>query len=320
MLVANGTFFVVSDHPNRLPGLQFVLSAWNDADSEHPSSSIPSQNEIRTISRKTVAQLMGTSASIVAGTTWMYNEPYACMCLGSAGGLESHFSLIDLDGSWPLAFLRAHYIQDHRSTNSASLLPPRRLVFTQIHSEKIRQDPALWSLPHLLFPGSGVLYTEDWKDYTDSCRPFLLEHVVLIDRGAAARNPRVQNSSGEVARGDERIDDKTERLNLQLGTPFDSFRDIGGLWWNRWRDLLAENANLEANIEGSKTGKTVITLVQDHNGQRGRLAPDSDVKLRAELVTMKIQEGYEINYVKWNETNFVERLALALRTTVRPFI
>jgi hypothetical protein len=80
MLFANGTFFVVSDHPSQLPGLQFVLSAWKDANKESPSSSIPSQDEIRVISRKTVTQLIGTSASIVAGTTWIYNEPYACMC------------------------------------------------------------------------------------------------------------------------------------------------------------------------------------------------------------------------------------------------
>jgi len=80
LLVANGTFLIVSDHPNRLPELQFVLSAWNDANGELPSSSIPSQNEIRVISRKAVAQLMGTSASFVTGTTWIYNEPYVCMC------------------------------------------------------------------------------------------------------------------------------------------------------------------------------------------------------------------------------------------------
>jgi len=207
-------------------------------------------------------------------------------------------------------------MQDHHSTNSPILLPPRRLVFSQIHSEKFRRDPALWSLSHLLFPGSGVLYAEDWKDYTDSRRPFLLEHVVLIDRGAAARNPRVQDSSGGAAWGGGRTDGKKERLNLLLGTPFDSFRDVGGLWWNRWRQLLAENANLEANLEGSGTRETVITLVQDHPDQRGRLAPNSDAKLRAELVTMKLEEGYEINYVQWNETNFVDRLDLALRTTV----
>ena len=211
-------------------------------------------------------------------------------------------------------------MQDHRSTNSAILLPPRRLVFSQIPSEKVRNNPALWSLPRLLFPGLGVLYTEDWKDYTDSRRPFLLENVVLVDRGAAARNPRVENSSGRVAWGSERINDKTERLNIELGTPFDSFHDVGGLWWDRWRHLLAENVNLEANIEGPKAGKTVITLVQDHNGQRGRLAPDSDAKLRAELVAMKLEGDYEINYVKWNETDFMEQLDLALHTTVRPSI
>jgi hypothetical protein len=254
--------------------------------------------------------------------SWLERPGYTtiptCVCaLESAGGLKSHFRSIDVDGSWPLAFLRAHHMQDYRSTNSAILLPPRRLVFPQIHSEKIRHDPVLWSLPQLLFPGLGVLYNEEWNDYTDSHRPFLLEHVVLIDRGAAARNPRVQDSSGGVAWGGERIDRKTEGLNLQLGTPFDSFRDVGGSWWNRWRHLLAENANLEANIAGPKAGKTVITLVLDHNGQRGRLAPDSDAKLRAELVTMKLEEGYEINYVKWNETNFVGRLDLALHTTVR---
>ena len=211
-------------------------------------------------------------------------------------------------------------MRDHRSTNGAILLPPRRLVFSQIPSEKVRHNPALWSLPRLLFPGVGVLYTEDWKDYTDSRRPFLLENVVLVDRGAAARNPLVQNTLGRTAWGGEKIDDKTERLDLQLGTPFDSFRDVGGLWWNRWRHLLAENMNLEVNIEGPKTGQTVITLVQDHDSQRGRLAPDSDAKLRAELVAMKLEGDYEINYVKWNETDFTDRLDLALQTNVRPSI
>jgi hypothetical protein len=211
-------------------------------------------------------------------------------------------------------------MQDHRHTNRAILLPPRRVVFPQIPSAKREQNPALWSLPQLLFPGLGVLYTEDWKDYTDSRRPFLLEDVVLIDRGATVRNPGVHNSSEEVAWKEERIDEKTEKSNLQLGTPFDSFHDVGGLWWRRWRDLLADHANLEANSEGSKTGKTVITLVQDHEGQRGRLAPDSDAKLRAELVTMKLEGDYEVNYVKWNATSLVDRLDVALRTTVRPSI
>jgi len=211
-------------------------------------------------------------------------------------------------------------MQDHRSTKNVILLPPRRLLFSQIPSEKIWHNPALWSLPHLLFPGLGVLSTEDWKDYTDSGRSFLLEHVVLVDSGAAARNPRVQGSSGDVAWGDWRVDGKIESSNHQLGTPFESFRDIGGLWWNQWRQILAENANLETDIEGNETRKTVITLVQDHSSQRGRLAPDSDAKLRAELVAMKLEEGYEVNYVKWKETNFVDRLDIALRTTVRRFI
>src|SRR5258706_3028962 len=79
LLVTNGTFFAVSDRPNRLPGLQFVLSAWKDPNGERPSSSIPSQNEIRVISRQTVDERMGTYASLVAGTTWIYNEPYVCM-------------------------------------------------------------------------------------------------------------------------------------------------------------------------------------------------------------------------------------------------
>jgi hypothetical protein len=43
------------------------------------------------------------------------------------------------------------------------------------------------------------------------------------------------------------------------------------------------------------------------------------LKLRAELAAMKLEEGYEVNYVKWNQTNFVDRLYIALRTTVRPF-
>lgn len=210
-------------------------------------------------------------------------------------------------------------MQYHRSTNSATLLPPRRLVFSQIHPEKRWDNSALWSLPRLLFPGLGVLYTEDWKDYTDSHRPFLFEDVVLVDRGAAARNPRVQGSSGDEAQGGGKFDGETVNLNLQLGTPFDSFPSIGGSWWNQWRHLLAENANLEANIEENEVRKTVITLVQDHNGQQGRLAPESDAKLRAELAAMKLEEGYEVNYVKWNQTDFVDRLYIALRTTVRPF-
>ena len=320
LLVANGTFFVVADRLNRLPALQFMLSAWNDTSGKRPSSTSPSQEEIRVVSRKVAGQLIGTSASLVGGTTWIYNEPYVCMCFGSADALKAHSRLIDVDGSWPLAFLRAHYMQDRRSTNNAILLPPRRLLFLQIHSEKIWHNPDLWSLPHILFPCLGVLYSEDWKDYTDSRGPFLLEHVVLVDRGAAARNPRIQSTSGDVAWAGGIIDDKTEMSNLQLGTPFDSFRDVGGLWWGRWRQLLAVNANMEANIEDTQARKTVITLVQDHSGQRGRLQPDSDTKLRAELVTMKLEEGYEVNYVKWNETSFLDRLDLALRTTVRQVI
>jgi hypothetical protein len=161
------------------------------------------------------------------------------------------------------------------------------------------------------------MYTEDWKDYAHSRRPFLFEHVVLVDRGAAARNPRVQGSLGGVGWGGWRIGGKMEKLNLQLGTPFDSFRDIGGRWWDQWRHLLAESANMKAHVGRNETRNTVITLVQDYHGQRGRLAQDSDAKLRAELAAMQHEEGYEVNYVKWNQTSLIDRLHLALRTTVR---
>jgi hypothetical protein len=128
-------------------------------------------------------------------------------------------------------------MQDNRSTNNAALLPPRRLVFSQIHAEKRWHNSALWSLPRLLFPGLGVLYTEDWKDYTDSRRPFLFESVVLVDRGAAARNPLVQGSSGDIAWGGGKIDNETANLNLQLGTPFDSFHSM-------WRVMVESVATL----------------------------------------------------------------------------
>jgi hypothetical protein len=84
-------------------------------------------------------------------------NPMSVCAFESADPLKSHCHLIDADGSWPLAFLRAHYMQYYHPIDETTLPPPRRLFFSQIHSEKFWHNPVLWSLPHILFPGLGVI-------------------------------------------------------------------------------------------------------------------------------------------------------------------
>lgn len=200
--------------------------------------------------------------------------------------------------------------------------------------------PGLASIPRLLFPGIGVGFEEDWNDYSFSGRPVLFEALTLIDSAAAVRNPKLRPKSGaDTSTAIEYLDADGEaeraRARLETGSPLGPFRILDNVWWGFWRDKMADiigtgidpersasSGHLNAgNLHGGKniapvTAIPVITYISRQGEILGRLQDSDHESLVAELQRLGDRYGYEIHVISPSRLTYVERVAIALRSTV----
>lgn len=159
----------------------------------------------------------------------------------------------------------------------------------------------------MLFPSSGVGFKEDWNDYVTVNRAFVFETVVLVDRGAAARNTKLSTEANQAM------------AYLEVGSPLASFRLINDAWWDFWRKRMAKMVGVDAvswHGESVSSVSPVITYISRQEKTVSWLDEGDHQRLVDQLEKLRTGHGYEVNIVDSTSISFLERVRLALRTTV----
>jgi hypothetical protein len=190
------------------------------------------------------------------------------------------------------------------------LSPPRRLWFPRIPTFSdlkpklgdlllelavVRTRSPTGFHPYLTkvaFPGLGVMYKEDWNDYQSMQVPFVLERVVIADRGAAAE----ASSQRPVFAG-----------------LFEDF-EASAHWFEPIRKTLALSLDVEDGLERER--KRVVTYLSAQDESPGLILREDDHNALVDaLKKMGRRRGYEVNIVT-SKTKWVERMSAIARSTV----
>jgi hypothetical protein len=175
------------------------------------------------------------------------------------------------------------------------------------------------------FPTIEVMYTEDWQDFADMHIPYVLERVVVADRGAAKRNSADWDtpwspSAPSAHEGELRRRQAEDGLPA-WAAPFGF--DMPAEWWAPARAALREYLGLPA--EQARKGKPVVTFVsmREEPYEAGAHLRTEDHPGLVEGLRKLEKEGViaEFNTVRGNGTreNWEERMKVILRTDVSIF-
>lgn len=185
-----------------------------------------------------------------------------------------------------------------KSTGKTILPPPRRMIFSNTPEDKWRDYAKMnqW-IVHAAFPSASLEFQQDWKDRTETMRPFFFDRVVLGDRGAAMRGKAF------VA---------TERY---ASTAFEL--PGSAQWFEPVRTNVVEFAGLNKDTGSGTRNKPVITYVSRQGWGRRMLREADHERLVAALKGLEKKYGYEVNIVEMDKLTREEQFRLAGRTTVR---
>ena len=175
------------------------------------------------------------------------------------------------------------------------------------------------------FPTIEVIYSEDWQDFADMHVPYVLERVVVADRGAAERNRADWTShwapgSSRAGVGDElRKRQATEDGLPAWAAPFVGF-DAPENWWTPVRTALLSYLDLPAEPE--KRSKPVVTFVsmQDEPYEAGAHVRTEDHPGLIEGLRKLQRDGVigEFHVVRGNGTkeSWDERMKAVVRSDI----
>jgi hypothetical protein len=138
------------------------------------------------------------------------------------------------------------------------------------------------------------MYKEDWNDYQSMQVPFVLERVVIADRGAAA--------------------DASSQRPVFAG-PFEDV-ETSAHWFEPIRRTLALSLDVEDELERERERKRVVTYLSAQDESPGLILREDDHNALVDaLKKMGRRRGYEINIVT-GKTTWVERMSAIARSTV----
>ncbi len=207
--------------------------------------------------------------------------------------------------------------------------PPRERAYLGIHP----------LLPKAVLPTVGMWFAEDWDDLADMHLPFLLERVVIADRGAAERGRENWRSSQS---SDNNKRSPSEEGEPVWAAPFVGLNAPDG-WWGSVRSALLRYLHVSDGLSGSgsaageghglgslwgkrkETPKPVVSYIsmQEQPMRAGpRLSGDDHEKLVNGLMKLE-REGVlgEVHVVNGNGSvpaaEWAERMAAIARSTVR---
>ncbi|WVR08542.1 hypothetical protein IAU60_005597 [Kwoniella sp. DSM 27419] len=321
LYVYNGSLYVVTEDSSAWPELRLMTSTGLPANNEPGNSEArePKGNEIVYISPFDAMQLWGPRVWKLDGMTFLFND-------GQFIDHYYHFAAELLLGAW-----RAYSIYDEHitPTGETSLPPPKRMWFLHQSITEWRDRPKFNpTMVNALFPGTSLLYPEDWADLatqtvSDKPKAFVLERALLADRSAAFRG----EWTGPTAR--------TVASAMHVGT-------ASKWWWEPIRRQILRYSRvpesiIARNLEGH--GATdpvklngpgvdvveplapkgeyapVITYISRQSSRR-RLTPESHQDLVKALEERSKKLGWELLIVEAEKMSKEEQFALAGRTTI----
>ncbi|EKM58001.1 uncharacterized protein PHACADRAFT_251949 [Phanerochaete carnosa HHB-10118-sp] len=338
VFILNGTFFLVTEDPLSLPRLGAIASS--GLNPGHP----PRLQDWRILTPEEATVILGPFGGHIKHVTWLSTEPANAQDPYTLFSLfRTHSYLATSHQSTTISSSGLRVISPD-STNSdlgsGSVPPPVRLWFPRIPTfagphvpvDNAHPLPRARSYnglhPMLLkaaFPTIEVMYSEDWQDFADMQLPYVLERVVIADRGAAERNSADWTSKWAPAPSRAGASDELrKRQGAEDGlpawaAPFVGF-DVPEDWWAPVRAALLSYLGLPTEPEQKE--KPVVTFVsmQEEPYEAGAHIRTED---HPELVDglQKLQrEGVisELHIVRANGTkeNWDERMRAITRSDI----
>ncbi|KAI0703699.1 hypothetical protein C8T65DRAFT_256594 [Cerioporus squamosus] len=358
VVCVNGTLFVVANDWEKVPKLGDIASS--SLDPSRP----PRVQDWHILTTSDASEWFGPYAAKIHGTSWLAldvaddQDPYLLLSL-----FRTHASLMSSGPSSSFTTPSGlHIISPSTPSRPASSVPaPLRLIFPHIptfssphvplppdqEGKKIHPPPRERAyfgihplLPKVVLPTVGLWFEEDWKDLADMHVPFLLERVVIADRGAAERGRanwgRAVPPSPESESVTMRKRAPGEEGEPAWAPPFVGLNAPDG-WWAPVRSALLRYLHIadmslhKPSAHGggfwgkSKQGrKPVVSYVsmQDEPAAAGpRLSREDHERLVSGLRRLE-QEGIlgEVHVVSGNgsvsATEWAERMGAIARSTI----
>ncbi|KAI0355991.1 hypothetical protein OH77DRAFT_1424283 [Trametes cingulata] len=273
VIAVNGTLFVVANDWTKVPKLGEIASSSLDA------TKPPRVQDWHILTTNDAAGMFGPYAAKIHGTSWLAlgkaeaQDPYTLFSLfRTHASLSSTAPPSSFTSSTGLHIIAPPSSPASSSPLSASSVPaPLRVIYPTIptfSSPNIPpgpgEDPKSHPppreraytgthplLPKAVFPALGVWFEEDWQDLADMHVPFLLERVVVAERGAAERGRDAWVSAADAARQDE----LTRREVGQEGEPAWAAPFVGlhapEGWWAPVRAALLRYLHIGADGSSS---------------------------------------------------------------------
>ncbi|KAL7277254.1 hypothetical protein ACG7TL_009107 [Trametes sanguinea] len=278
VIAVNGTLFVVANDWTKVPKLGEIASS--SLDPTKP----PRVQDWHILTKNDAAEMFGPYAAKIHGTSWFAlgsaesQDPYTLFSLfRTHASLSSSAPPTSFTSSAGLHIIAPSLSSDSAPTSPSSIPAPLRLIFPQIptfssphippgpdEDPKAHPPPRERAytgihpfLPKTVFPTLGVWYTEDWQDLADMHVPFLLERVVVADRGAAERGRAhwARLLSAESARAAE----LKKRAPGSEGEPAWAAPFVGlsapEEWWTPVRAALLRYFGLSTSTTAGASGK-----------------------------------------------------------------
>ncbi|KAI0631216.1 hypothetical protein C8Q77DRAFT_1219359 [Trametes polyzona] len=273
VVAVNGTFFVVANDWTKVPKLSDIASSSLDA------TKPPRVQDWHILTTRDAADMFGPYAAKIHGTSWLAlgkaeaQDPYTLLSL-----FRTHSSLSTTAPSASFTSSSGLHIiaPPSGSPPAPSGIPaPLRIIYPYIptfSSPNIPpgpgQDPKAHPppreraytgthpfLPKAVFPTLGAWFLEDWADLADMHVPFLLERVVVADRGAAERGREHWTPAAPAAEA-PRADDLEKRAAPVKETAPAWAAPFFGLqapeaWWAPVRAALLRYLHIDDNGAGA---------------------------------------------------------------------
>ncbi|KAI0746550.1 hypothetical protein C8Q80DRAFT_1175836 [Daedaleopsis nitida] len=295
LYLLNGTLYIVSDNPDSVPELRYMISSaiFIGNQPEEVAAREPSDREMRVITTAEARQMFGMDADRIDGVSWLANDPKQFITHYYHWSAELFF------GFW-----RTYSSLDPAipPSGETSLPAPRRMIFPHIDAANWRDYAAMnqWVL-RSAFPSISMEFMNDWKERAALSRLFVLERVVLADRAAAMN-------------GDMFL--RTQR------TAANAFSLPGSVnWWTTVRNNVVGFSTLDdehagaAAVQGVPT-RPVITYISRQGWNRRMLVQEDHERLVEELYKLRDMYDYEVNVVEMDKLSRMEQFHLAGRTTI----
>ncbi|EJD40540.1 hypothetical protein AURDEDRAFT_186946 [Auricularia subglabra TFB-10046 SS5] len=299
--MSNGTFFVVTDEPDAVPPLKYLISSNFSYENPDWSTRDPTEQDMRFISPAEAYQRWKLGVWKISGNSFIFHYPPVTMLKHYYHACAETFL-----GAW--RFWVGSYDPAVTSTGHTTAPPIHRTIFTFNRANDWRDLPGLNA--YFLFsawPSMSIEEKEHWEDRVRMTRggdkAWVYERVLLNDRAAASRGPVIYPKERKIAA-------EAYEATLETSSP---------AWWEPVRRSVLKFAGVEdemLDLAFKPADHPVVTYVSRQAGRRRKLRDEDHHKLVLALEVLCGSRGWEFNHINAENIPTEEQLKLFARTTV----